>query len=68
MDAKDGWGRDALMHVAVRHGRMRLTEVAHRAGLSYPAAAQAVKRFADALPRDPKRRKFATDLGAPYVR
>jgi hypothetical protein len=37
------WGRDAVMHVAVHHGGLRLAEVVQHVGLKYQAAAQAVK-------------------------
>jgi hypothetical protein len=38
------WGRDGAMYVALRHGGLRLAEVARRVKrLKYQAAAQAVK-------------------------
>jgi putative transposase len=57
------WGREAVMHVAVRHGGMRLAEVVRACkGIRYQAAAQAVKRFATSLKNDPARRLFVTEL------
>ena len=57
------WGRDAAMHVAVRHGGMRLAEVVRAVkGIRYQAAAQAVKRFATSLEKDAARRKFVMEL------
>jgi REP-associated tyrosine transposase len=48
---------------AVRHGGLRLAEVVREAkGLRYQAAAQAVKRFAAALPKDAERRRFVLRL------
>lgn len=52
------WSRDALMYVATRHGGLRLAEVAPAAGVKYQAAAQAVKRFGQALPDDRERQRF----------
>ena len=44
------------MHVAVRHGGIRLTEVVRAVkGIRYQAAAQAVKRFATSLEKDAAR-------------
>jgi putative transposase len=56
------WSRDAVMYVATRSGGLRLAEVAPEAGLKYQAAAQAVKRFGQALPEDPKRQRFVAAL------
>jgi putative transposase len=57
------WGRDGTMHVAVRHGGLRLAEVVGQMeGLQYQAAAQAVKRFGEALAEDPERRQFVRKL------
>jgi hypothetical protein len=57
------WGRDAAMHVAVRHGGMGLAEVVRAVkGIRYQAAAQAVKRFAASLKKDAARRKFVVEL------
>lgn len=57
------WGRDAVMHVAVPHGGMRLAEVVRALkGIKYQAAAQAVKRFASTLENDSERRLFVTKL------
>ena len=51
------------MHVAVRHGGMRLVEVVRALkGIRYQAAAQAVKRFASTLEIDPARRLFVIEL------
>jgi hypothetical protein len=54
------WSRDgAMLYVAVRHGVLRLAEVVRGVeGLRYQAAAQAVKRFAEALTRSPERRQL----------
>ena len=56
------WGRDGVMYVAVRYGGMRLVEVVRQAGMKYYAAAQAVRRFAQALADDPGRKKFVAKL------
>lgn len=62
-DTYGDWTRDAAMYVAVRHGGMRLAEVVQRlGGIRYQAAAQAVKRFARALEKDPARRRWVADL------
>ena len=50
------------MYVATRSGGLRLAEVVPEAGLKYQAAAQAVKRFGQALPEDPKRKRFVAAL------
>ena len=50
------------MYVAVRHGGMRLAEVARHVGLKYQATAQAVKRFARTLADDPERKRFVAKL------
>jgi hypothetical protein len=50
------------MHVAVRHGGMRLGEVVRQVGIKYQAAAQAVRRFAQALADDPERKRFVVRL------
>ena len=40
------WGRDGTLYIAVRYGRHRLAEVVPSLeGLSYNAAAQAIRRF-----------------------
>ena len=51
----EDWPRDATMYVAERYGGLRLAEVAQEMGIRYQAAAQAVKRFGQALAVDPKR-------------
>ncbi len=56
------WTRDGLMYVATRPGGMRLAEVIGQVGVKYQAAAQAVKRFGEALPDDPKRQRFVAVL------
>lgn len=56
------WGRDGVMYVAVRHGGMRLPEVVRRVGMKYQAAAQAVKRFAQALTGHSERKRFVARL------
>ena len=56
------WGRDAVMYVAVHHGGLRLTEVVRQVGLKYKAAAQAVKRYGQALVNDPARKHFVAKL------
>ena len=57
-----GLGSRRVMPVALRHGRLRLAEVAPQAGLKYQAAAQAVKRFGQALAGDAERKRFASVL------
>ncbi len=53
------WGRDATIYVAVRHGRQRLADVVRAAGgVQYGAAAQALRRFAVGMTRDPARVEF----------
>ncbi|MCZ7635565.1 MAG: hypothetical protein M5U12_05635 [Verrucomicrobia bacterium] len=57
------WGRDGTIYVAVRHGRQRLADVVRAVGeLKYGAAAQAVRRFAAALPQDPAKVRFVTEM------
>ena len=57
------WGREAAMHVAVRHGGVRLAEVVQGLkGLRYQAAAQALKRFAAVLDQDIVRQKFVLQM------
>lgn len=56
------WGRDATMYVAVRHGGVRLPEVAGQQGMMYQAAAQAVLRFGEGLDKDPARSRFVEQL------
>lgn len=54
------------MHVAMRYGRLRLTEVVRAVeGLRYQAAAQAVKRFSATLGRRPPEVRLTTK--APFV-
>ena len=56
------WGRDAVMYVAVHHGGLRLAEVVRQVGLKYQAAAQAVKRYGQALANNPARKRFVAKL------
>ena len=56
------WGRDAVMYVAVRYGGLRLAEVVREVGMRYQAAAQAAKRFGQALAGDPRRKRFVSKL------
>ena len=56
------WSRDATMYVATRHGGLRLAEVVREVGVKYQAAAQAVKRFGQALPDHPERKRFVVAL------
>jgi hypothetical protein len=49
-------------HVAVRYGRMGLAEVVRQVGLKDQAAAQAVKRFGQAMGDDPERQRFVSEL------
>lgn len=51
-----------MIYVAMRHGGLRLAEVVPEAGLKYQAAAQAVKRFGQALAEDPERKRFVAAL------
>ena len=61
-DRHGDWSRDAVMYLATRHGGLRLAEVVREVGVKYQAAAQAVKRFGQALSEDPERRRFLADL------
>ena len=55
--------RDGAMYVAVRHGGLSLAEVVREVeGLRYQAAAQAVKRFGEAVTKDSERRRFVLRL------
>ena len=56
------WGRDAVPYVAVHHGGLRLAEVVRHVGLKYQAAAQAVKRYGQALANNPARKRFVAKL------
>src|SRR5574341_268949 len=57
------WGRDGTLYVAVRYGCHRLAEAVRAAGgVQYPAAAQAVRRFAASLPGDPAKQRFVERL------
>jgi putative transposase len=57
------WSRDGAIYVAVRHGGLRLVEVVREIGrLRYQAAAQAVKRFGEAMLQDPDRQRFVSKL------
>ena len=56
------WSRDARMYLASRHGGLRLAEVAREVGVKYQAAAQGVKRFAEALAHDSKRKRFLAEI------
>ena len=56
------WSRDGVMYVAVRYGGLRLAEVVRQVEMKYQAAAQAVKRFGQALADDPDRRQFVSKL------
>ena len=56
------WSREATMYVATRHGGLRLAEVVPEMGIRYQTAAQAVKRFGQALADDPKRERFVAAL------
>jgi hypothetical protein len=51
-----------VIYVAVRHGGMRLAEVARQLGMKYQAAAQAVKRFGQRLADEPKQKRFVSKL------
>ena len=50
------------MYLGTRQGGLRLAEMAPEAGGKYQAAAQAVKRFGQALADDPERQRFLADL------
>lgn len=50
------------MHVAVRYGGLRLAEVVRQTGMKYQAAAQAVKRWREALAEYPARKAFVAKL------
>ncbi|MBE7503599.1 MAG: transposase [Verrucomicrobiales bacterium] len=57
------WGRDGTIYVAVRHGRHRLAEVVRAVGgLTYGAAAQAVRRFTAGMPLDAARIRFVEEM------
>jgi REP element-mobilizing transposase RayT len=62
MDQYGDWGRDAVMYVAVHHGGLRLAEVVQEVKMKYQAAAQAVKRFSQALADHPERQRFVSKL------
>jgi len=51
-----------VIYVAVRHGGLRLAEVVRPVGMKYQAAAQAVKRFGQALVHDAERTRFVSKL------
>ena len=50
------------MQVAVHHGGLRLGEGVRHVGLKYQAAAQAVKRYGQALVNNPARKRFVAKL------
>ena len=52
------WSRDALMDWATRPGGLGLAQVVRAVGVKDQAAAQAVKRFGQALSDDPERQRF----------
>jgi len=50
------------IRVAVHHGELRLAELVPQVGMKYQAAAQAVKRYGQALVNDPARKRFVAKL------
>lgn len=63
VEAHGSWLRDAVLYTAVRHLGHRLAEVYQDiAGLKYPAAAQAMKRFGRRVAEDAERRRFVENL------
>ncbi len=57
------WGRDGVMHVAIRYGGWRLAEVVQVMGaMRYQAAAQAMRRFRGGLEGNAERERFVRDL------
>ena len=63
LEGRRDWGRDAVMYVAVRHGRYRLAEVVRQIkGLKYPAGAQAVRRFGERLASNPDMKRFVKTM------
>lgn len=63
VEGRRDWGRDAVMYVAVRHGRHRLADVVRRIeGLKYPAGAQAVRRFGERMEKDVDLQRFVGTL------
>lgn len=57
------WERDGTISVAVRHGRHRLAEVVRAvSGLTYGAAARAVRRFTAGMPLDAARIRFVEEM------
>ena len=58
------WGRDAVLHVAVRYGGYRLPEVVAKVpGLKYAAAAQGITRFRERLEHDRPLARVVIKLG-----
>ncbi len=51
-----------MLSVAVQHGGLRLAAVVRLVGMKYQAAAQAVKRFRQALGQDADRTRFVSKL------
>lgn len=63
LEAHGNWMRDAVLYVAVKHEGYRLAEVYRQIPhLTYPAAAQAVKRFERALVGDKDKERFVRRL------
>ena len=63
LDRYGDWTRDAVIYVAVRNARYRLSEVLVRVpGLKYQAAAQGQKRIAARLGTDAECRTFVSKL------
>ena len=57
------WGRDGTIYVAVRYGQQRLVDIVRLAGgLKYGAAAQAVRRFAAGLAKNPDKVRFVANM------
>ncbi|HEX5220682.1 MAG TPA: hypothetical protein VFZ59_14010 [Verrucomicrobiae bacterium] len=56
------WGRDAVIYFAVRHGGLRVKEVAARVGMRYQAAVQAARRFEKMLSKDRQRGEMIAKL------
>ena len=57
------WGRDAVLHLAVRYGGYRLAEAVEKVpGLRYAAGAQGMTRFRDRLEKDKQMEQAMADI------
>src|SRR5438093_9849569 len=58
----DDWGRDAVLWLGRKVGRLSLRELGKSAGMDYPAVSQAVVRFAKRIERDTTLRRLLTKI------